>query len=91
MTIKEIEMLETDFLTVKQVADCLHMAPQIIRDQATVNIRYLGFPICRAGHAFRIPKAGFVAWAKGTMPIMVYPNELNTTKGVIVKLIGKRK
>lgn len=79
MTIKEIEMLETDFLTVKQVADCLHMAPQLIRDQATVDIRYLGFPICRAGHAFRIPRAGFIAWAKGETPTIAYPTGFSET------------
>lgn len=73
MTIKEIENLETDFLTVQQVADCLHMAPQLIRDQAAVDTKWLGFPICRAGHAFRIPRVGFITWAKGEMPTISYP------------------
>lgn len=73
MTLAEIEKMETDFLTVKQVAECMHVAPQLIRDQATVNIRYLGFPICRAGHAFKIPRAGFIAWAKGETPTIAYP------------------
>lgn len=77
MTLAEIEKLDVDFLTVQEVASCLHMAPQVIRDQATVNIRYLGFPICRAGHAFRIPKAGFVAWAKGETPTISYQTRFN--------------
>ena len=77
MTLAEIEKLDVDFLTVQEVASCLHMAPQVIRDQATVDIRYLGFPICRAGHAFRIPKAGFVAWAKGETPTISYPTQFN--------------
>lgn len=78
MTIKEIETLETDFLTVKQVADCLHMSPQVIRDQAEREVRWLGFPICRAGHAFRIPRAGFVAWAKGETPTMIVHDGFST-------------
>lgn len=73
MTLAEIEKLDVDFLTVQDVASCLHASPQLIRDQATVNIRYLGFPICRAGHAFKIPRAGFIAWAKGETPTIAYP------------------
>ena len=84
MTLAEIEKLDVDFLTVKQVAECMHISPQLIRDQVEKDVKWLGFPVSRSGHSFRIPRAGFVAWAKGTMPIMVYPNELNTTKGVIV-------
>lgn len=81
MTLAEIEKMETDFLTVQQVAECMHMAPQLIRDQATVNIRYLGFPICRAGHAFKIPRAGFIAWAKGETPAMIVHDGFSTMIG----------
>ena len=75
MTMAEIEKMDCDFLTVQQVADCLHMAPQVIRDQAEREIRWLGFPICRAGHAFRIPRAGFITWAKGMSPILAIRKE----------------
>lgn len=68
MTVAEIEKLGKDFLTVKDVAECLKMAPQIIRDQAERDITLLGFPICRAGHAFRIPRVGFLTWVKGETP-----------------------
>ena len=72
MTLREIAELDTDFLTVQQVAECIHMAPQLIRDQAEADVKWLGFPICRAGHAFKIPKPGFLAWANGQMPVMCY-------------------
>jgi len=81
MTLAEIEKLDVDFLTVQEVASCLHVAPQLIRDQATVNIRYLGFPICRAGHAFKIPRAGFIAWAKGETPVMMVRGEFDLMVG----------
>lgn len=72
MTLAEIKNLECDFLTVQQVAGCLRMDPQLIRDQAERNVKWLGFPICRAGHAFKIPREGFLAWATGKTPMLVY-------------------
>lgn len=71
MKLEEIKALECDFLSVKQVAECLHLSPQLIRDQSERDVRLLGFPICRAGHSFRIPKEGFVAWATGNVPMIV--------------------
>lgn len=70
MTVAEIEKLDTDFLTVQDVAGCMKMAPQIIRDQAERDVKLLGFPICRAGHAFRIPRVGFLTWVKGQTPMI---------------------
>ena len=78
MRLKEIEQMDVDFLTVKQVAECIHCEPQLIRDEAGKEPRYLGFPICRMGHAWKIPREGFVNWAKGRIPVMqiVSSNEL---------------
>lgn len=70
MTLKEIEQLEEDFLTVQQVAECLHCNSQLIRDEAGKDPKYLGFPITKIGHSYRVPKAGFVNWAKGLIPVM---------------------
>ena len=70
MTFEEIRRLDCDFLTVQQVASCLRMDPQTIRDQAEREPRYLGFPICRAGRAFKVPRLGFVAWMCGQIPIL---------------------
>ena len=72
MTIAEIAGLDRDFLTVAEVSSCLKCSPQLIRDQAERDVRWLGFPICRAGHAFKIPREGFLAWATGKTPMLVY-------------------
>lgn len=72
MTLKDIEMLSTNTLTVKQVAEFLGKDPQVIRDQAEREPKYLGFPICKAGRSYSIPREGFVAWAKGMTPMMVW-------------------
>ena len=78
MTLAEIERLDRDFLTVAEVSGCLHCEPQLIRDEAEKNPKFLGFPITKIGRSFRIPREGFVNWAKGLIPVMqiVSSNEL---------------
>ena len=78
MRLAEIEQLDRDFLTIAEAAGCLHCDPQLIRDEAEKNPKYLGFPISKIGHSFKIPKEGFVNWAKGLIPVMqiVSSNEL---------------
>lgn len=78
MTLAEIENLDKDFLTVQEVAGCIKCDPQLIRDEASKTPRFLGFPISKVGHSFKIPKEGFVNWAKGLIPVMqiVSSNEL---------------
>lgn len=71
MTIAEMKEMTEDFLTVKQVATCLRCDPQLIRDQAEENVKYLGFPIARIGHSIKIPRLGFIAWATGETPMLV--------------------
>ena len=70
MTLAEIEAMEEDFLTVAQVAKFLRCEPQLIRDQAEREPKYLGFNISRFGHAFRIPRLAFIAWVRGEVPVM---------------------
>ena len=72
MTLKDLEMLDTNTLTVKTVAEFLGKDPQVIRDQAEREPKYLGFPICKAGHSYCIPREGFIAWAKGMTPMIVW-------------------
>ena len=72
MTLAEIELLDCDFLTVAQVASCLHADPQVIRDQSQREPKYLGFNISQFGHSFRIPRLAFIAWMKGQIPIVAY-------------------
>lgn len=72
MTLEEIESMDRNVLTVRQVAEFLGKDPQVIRDQAERDPKYLGFPICKAGHSYCIPKVGFVNWYKGMTPLMVW-------------------
>ena len=37
MTLAEIEKLDRDFLSVQEVADCIHCEPQLIRDEAGID------------------------------------------------------
>ena len=70
MTIADIENMTCNTLTVKQVAEFLGKAPQVIRDQAEREPKYLGFPICKAGHSYCVPRLGFIAWVKGMIPVI---------------------
>lgn len=70
MTLAELERIDRNTLTVAEVAEFLGCSPQLIRDEAEKDPRYLGFPVARIGHATKIPKAGFVAWVKGQIPVM---------------------
>ena len=72
MTLAEIEAMDADFLTVAEVAKFMRCEPQLIRDQAEREPKYLGFSISRFGHAFRIPRLAFIAWMKGQVPVMAY-------------------
>ena len=95
----EIEKLDKDFLTVAEVAGCIHCEPQLIRDEAGKDPKYLGFPITKFGHSWRIPKEGFVRWCKGEIPVMqiVSSNQLfkdfEITKGkmddIFLSVTGK--
>lgn len=78
MTIAEIEKLDKDFLTVAEVASCIKCDPQLIRDEASKSPKYLGFPVSKMGHSFKIPREGFLNWSKGLIPVMqiVSSNEL---------------
>ena len=71
MTLADIEAMDRNTLTVKQVAEFLGKDPQVIRDQAERDIRCLGFPICKAGHSYCVPRLGFIAWVKGQTPVLV--------------------
>ena len=72
MTLADIERMDGNTLTVKTVAEFLGKDPQVIRDQAEREPKYLGFPICKAGHSYCIPREGFIAWAKGMTPVLVW-------------------
>ena len=70
MTLNEIEAMQSNTLKVSDVADFLGYDPQTIRDQAERDPKFLGFPICKAGRHYVIPRLGFIAWVKGQTPIV---------------------
>ena len=72
MTLADLESMDRNTLTVKEVAEFLGKDPQVIRDQAEREPKYLGFPICKAGHSYCIPREGFITWAKGLTPMLVW-------------------
>ena len=64
VTLAEIERMEEDFLKPDVIAACIGCSPQSIRGQADENTEPMGFPISRIGHAYWIPKEGFLNWAR---------------------------
>jgi len=81
MTIADIRAIDSNVLTVKQVAEFLGKDPQVIRDQAERDPKYLGFPICKAGHSYCIPKLGFLVWYMGMTPLMVWKGGESACEG----------
>lgn len=71
MTLAELEQMESNTLTVQQVSEFLGKDPQTIRDQAERDPKALGFPICKAGHSYCVPRIGFICWVKGLTPLIV--------------------
>lgn len=65
MTLAELEKMDREFLTVKEVAGVLGCAPQLLRDQLDIHPENFGFPHYKVGHRRRIMRAGFIRWAKG--------------------------
>lgn len=60
MTIQDIERIDSNFLTVKQVAEFTESGEQFIRVQAHEDPDALGFPVLVCGTRVKIPKDGFV-------------------------------
>jgi hypothetical protein len=70
MTLEQIEAMDTNTLTVAQVAEFLGCDPQLIRDEASKEPRHLGFMIAKIGRSYKIPRIAFINWAKGNVPVM---------------------
>ena len=83
MTLAEIEAMEGNVLTVKQVAEFLGMDPQLIRDQAARDPKFLGYAITNAGHSWKIPRLAFIAWVKGQVPQIACYSEMKEDGFVI--------
>ena len=83
MTIEDIEAMDCNTLTVKQVSEFLGCDPQLIRDEASKNPAYLGFSISKIGHSYRIPRIAFINWVKGMIPVIQWPWSYEQMKAFI--------
>ena len=63
-TLEEIEACEKTMLSPADVAPYLGCHPYTITLTARQNPGLLGFPVCVMGSRTRIPRDGFVRWAK---------------------------
>ena len=50
------------FLTVTDIAEVLHLAPNKIREQAQADPSKLGFPVCVVDKRVLIPRKQFLKW-----------------------------
>ena len=69
-TLKDIEQMDCDFLTAAQVAQVTGSDPAFIRLQAHEDPDALGYPICVQGSRIKIPREGFLFWARYGRPII---------------------
>ena len=65
MTIEDIKSLRKDILTPGDIAPILHCDPNVIRYQASKDIKKLGFPCSKIGTRVKIPRQAFIDWFTG--------------------------
>lgn len=64
-TLEEIENCGKDMLIPADVSKYLGCHPYTISKTAQQTPELLGFPVCVMGSRTRIPREGFVRWARG--------------------------
>lgn len=65
MMLKEIRVLDREFLTPAEVAKVLGCDPQDIRVAAKVHPERLGFNVALIGSRVKIPRRAFLNWIEG--------------------------
>ncbi len=75
ITLEDIERLPREMLTAEDIAPFIECGPQQIRIQARTEPAKLGFPVIVQGTRVRIPKAGFVFFARYGHPV---PDRMNS-------------
>ena len=65
MTLKDLEALETEVLTCKQIAPVLMANPATIHLQAMECPEKLGFPVIVMGSRVKIPRVPFIMFMSG--------------------------
>ncbi len=64
MTLIEIKKTDKEILLASDIAECLGIDPQDIRDQAHRDPDKLGFPVIVTGARVKIPRDGFLHFIK---------------------------
>lgn len=65
MTIEDIKKMSKEILTPNDVAPVLGCDPNVIRYQASQDIKQLGFPASKIGTRVKIPRQAFIDWFTG--------------------------
>ena len=67
MTIEDIKKMSKEILTPNDVAHVLGCDPNVIRDQASQDIKQLGFSASKIGTRVKIPRQAFIKWFEGNI------------------------
>ena len=67
MRLSDIEKLDKEVLTCKQVAPILGYGEYQLHQQAIERPELLGFPVIVIGNRVKIPKSAFIAFMNGTL------------------------
>lgn len=65
MKVEELKGLEADYLTPKDVAECLGCTAYAINQQAAADASKLGFPVSIIGKRVKIPRKAFIRFMEG--------------------------
>ena len=65
MTIQDIKTMKKEVLTPRDIAPVLQCDPNVIRRQASDDIKQLGFPASKVGSRIKIPRQAFIDWFEG--------------------------
>ena len=75
MTLEEMRNLDRESITVKEAAEVIGCAPQLLRDgldideERPVEMRRYLFPHCKVGNRHSIMRRGFLRWVDGSMEV----------------------
>ena len=69
MTIQDIKEMRKEVLTPGDIAPILGCDPNVIRYQASQDIKQLGFPAAKIGTRVKIPRTAFIDWFEGRSEI----------------------
>ena len=70
MTLEDLEKIDKNFLTPKDISKFLGCDQYTINLQAQADKEKLGFPVVVTASRVRIPKEGFIFWYKYGKPII---------------------